>query len=56
MPAHDAIIALCAQHPNEVTIVALAPLTNLALALMANDETADRIAEIHMMGGTVHGE
>lgn len=38
-----------------VTIMALAPLTNLALLLRKWPEDAEQIEEIVMMGGSVHG-
>ena len=43
------------QSETPVTIMALAPLTNLALLLRKYPEDAERIEEIVMMGGSVHG-
>jgi inosine-uridine nucleoside N-ribohydrolase len=37
--------------PNEITIVALAPLTNIAMALLLQPEIAQNIHEIILMGG-----
>ena len=40
-------------HPNEVTIVALGPLTNIALALRLEPRVADAVQQIVVMGGAV---
>ena len=41
-------------HPNEVTIVALGPLTNIALALRIAPDITDKIKSIIYMGGTAY--
>ncbi|MCA9186481.1 MAG: nucleoside hydrolase [Pirellulaceae bacterium] len=41
--------------PDQVTIIALGPLTNLARALRRDPELATMIGQIIMMGGTVDG-
>ncbi|MDA3040478.1 MAG: nucleoside hydrolase, partial [Actinomycetota bacterium] len=44
----DTILA----HPGEVTLVALGPLTNLAIALLWNPEIAVAVRRVVVMGGT----
>lgn len=50
-PAHQAIIDLARQYPGEVTLVAVGPLTNLALALKAEPEVATLLKAVVIMGG-----
>ena len=45
------IIDAIEQHPDEVTVVAVGPLTNLALALRRRPELARRIRSLVFMGG-----
>lgn len=49
--AHQAIIDIARQHPGEVTLVAVGPLTNLALALQADPEVATLLKAVVIMGG-----
>lgn len=49
--AHDRIIDLVRIRPGEVTIVAIGPLTNLALALRAAPDIASLVAGVTIMGG-----
>jgi len=49
--AHEAIIELVRAHPGQVKIVAIGPLTNLALALRAAPDIAGLVAEVVIMGG-----
>ena len=37
--------------PGEVTLVALGPLTNLAIALLADPQLAGRLKQVFIMGG-----
>jgi len=50
--AVDALIAELTSHPGDTSIVALAPLTNLATALQKAPGIAANIAEILLMGGS----
>lgn len=50
-PAFEAIADLVLAHPGEVTLVAIGPLTNLALALRAAPKIAGLVAEVVIMGG-----
>lgn len=49
--AHEKIVNLVRAHPGRVTIVAIGPLTNLALALRAAPDIAGLVAEVVVMGG-----
>jgi len=53
--AASAIVRLAREHPGELTLVALAPLTNLALALRLDPELPQRIGRLVIMGGAVTG-
>jgi purine nucleosidase len=49
--AADRIVELVRAHPGEITLLAIGPLTNLALALRAAPDIADLVAEVVVMGG-----
>jgi inosine-uridine nucleoside N-ribohydrolase len=49
--ATDRIVELVRAHPGEITLLAIGPLTNLALALRAAPDIADLVAEVVVMGG-----
>ncbi len=52
-----ALVRLTRERPGELTVVALAPLTNLALALRLDPGLPSRVARLVVMGGavTAHG-
>ncbi len=50
-----ALIRLTRERPGELTLVALAPLTNLALALRLDPTLPQRVARLVVMGGAVTG-
>ena len=50
-PAHLAMIDLVRRNPGQITIVAIGPLTNLALALQAGPSIADLVCDVVVMGG-----
>ncbi|MCW5852301.1 MAG: nucleoside hydrolase [Anaerolineae bacterium] len=50
-PAHELIIDRARAHPGELTLVAIAPLTNLALALQAEPRLPQWVARVVLMGG-----
>ncbi|HST26952.1 MAG TPA: nucleoside hydrolase [Rudaea sp.] len=54
-PAAQAILRLSREHAGELVIVAMAPLTNLALALKLDPELPSRVARLVVMGGAVTG-
>jgi len=49
--AHDRIVEIVRAHPGAVTLVAIGPLTNLALALRAAPDIASLVAGVTVMGG-----
>ena len=51
--AVSVILAAARRHGRELTIVALGPLTNLALALKADAATIGRVGRVVAMGGAV---
>jgi purine nucleosidase len=53
--AAHAILRLTREHPGEVTLVALAPLTNVALALRLDPTLPQRVKRLVVMGGAVTG-
>jgi purine nucleosidase len=53
--AANAIVRLARERPDELTLVALAPLTNLALALRLDPTLPSRVARLVVMGGAVTG-
>lgn len=50
-----ALLRLTREHPGELTLVALAPLTNLALALRLDPSLPKRVKRLVVMGGAVTG-
>lgn len=50
-PAYQYIIDAVTEEPGEITLVAVGPLTNLALALEAKPEIVDLVKEVVIMGG-----
>ena len=54
-PAALALLRLTRERPGELTLVALAPLTNLALALRLDPSLPRRVARLVVMGGAVSG-
>lgn len=52
--AVDFILDTIRENPGEVDIIALGPLTNIALCIEKNLETMTQVRSIHSMGGGVH--
>lgn len=53
--AAQAMLRLTREAPGEITLVALAPLTNLALAVRLDPEFPARVGRLVIMGGAVSG-
>lgn len=51
--AVDQILELVKKFPNEITLVTLGPLTNIAKALLKDPETMSKVKEITIMGGAI---
>ncbi|MHB1499831.1 MAG: nucleoside hydrolase [Candidatus Dormibacteria bacterium] len=51
--AAEQIVRMAHAHPGEFTLVAIGPLTNLALALLLDPELPRLIPEVYVMGGAV---
>jgi purine nucleosidase len=51
--AVDKILSIVKANPNKITIVALGPLTNIALAILKDPSTMMKVKEIVIMGGAV---
>ena len=50
------LLRAAAENPGEVTLVCLAPLTNVAAAYLKDGETFSKLKKIVMMGGQVNGD
>ena len=53
--AWEAISRITKEHPKEITLVALGPLTNIAIAMKTDTGLAERLGEIFIMGGNAEG-
>tara|TARA_B100000497_G_scaffold8946_1_gene9613 strand:+ start:4365 stop:5351 length:987 start_codon:yes stop_codon:yes gene_type:complete len=53
--AVDFIIDTVNENPNEITLVTLGPLTNIALALQKDPSISEKIEHCYVMGGTSDG-
>ena len=49
--APEFIVEMIMAHPHEITLIALGPLTNLALALRLQPQIIDNVKEVILMGG-----
>lgn len=53
-PAVDFILDQIKRYPNQITLVAIAPLTNIGAAIERDPETFKKIKRVVMMGGSVY--
>lgn len=51
--AVDKIIELVKKHPKKITLICIAPLTNIALAIQKDPQTMKQVKEIIIMGGAI---
>jgi len=56
LSAAQTIVNIVNNNPGEVTLVAVGPLTNLALALLLSPDIQKTVAEVVVMGGAFHRE
>ncbi|VDI65702.1 uridine nucleosidase [Mytilus galloprovincialis] len=54
--AVNALLRLVNENPGEITLVALAPLTNIALALRLDPDFGSKLKEVFIMGGNIEGK
>lgn len=52
--AHDLIIDQVEKNPNQVTLLCVGPMTNVALALLKKPAIASKVKRIISMGGAIH--
>jgi purine nucleosidase len=52
--AVDLLLNAIKEHPNQVTLIAIAPLTNLAATIDRDPATFKKLKRIVMMGGSIH--
>ncbi|XP_033820873.1 inosine-uridine preferring nucleoside hydrolase [Periophthalmus magnuspinnatus] len=54
--AVNAMIRLVTEHPNQVSLVALGPLSNLAMAVRLDPEFPKKLKDLYIMGGNKEGK
>lgn len=53
-PAVDFLLDQIKQHPGEITLIGIAPLTNLGAAIERDSATFKKLKRIVIMGGSIH--
>ena len=51
----DALIRIAAEHPGELKIVAIGPLTNIAAAIVKDPDFVGNVGALYIMGGSNNG-
>ncbi|XP_053355164.1 uncharacterized protein si:ch211-201h21.5 [Clarias gariepinus] len=54
--AVNSLIRLVNEHPGQVSLVALGPLTNLALAVRVDPSIPQKLKDLYIMGGNMEGK
>ncbi|MBI9045068.1 MAG: nucleoside hydrolase [Anaerolineaceae bacterium] len=54
--AVNALIRLANENPGELDLIAIGPLTNLALATRLDPDLPKKYKSLHIMGGTIYGQ
>lgn len=55
-PAASALVRLAQNHQHQITLVALGPLTNLALAQRLDTSFSSNLKQVYIMGGNIEGK
>jgi purine nucleosidase len=55
-PAAQFIVDMVMQHPGEITLAPVGPLTNIALALLLEPRIVERVAGVALMGKSLKSE
>ena len=53
--AVNALIRMANERPGEITLVAVGPLTNIALAMKLDPDFSKKLKELIIMGGNIEG-
>ncbi|MDO4613120.1 MAG: nucleoside hydrolase [Actinomycetaceae bacterium] len=53
--AVDAMLELTSQHPGEISLVCIGPLTNVAAAVIKDRSFVERVKSVYIMGGSNNG-
>jgi purine nucleosidase len=51
----DALVRLAAEHPGELAVVAIGPLTNIAAAVLRDPDFVRNVGRLYVMGGSNNG-
>ncbi|XP_069120698.1 nucleoside hydrolase-like [Argopecten irradians] len=55
-PATDALVRLTKEHPGNITLMCIGPLTNLATVLKMDPDFSSRLRDCFIMGGNYYGK
>ncbi len=56
LSAADYLISITRKHPGEITLCAVGPLTNVALAIQKDPQFLSRLQQLVIMGGTLYAK